>query len=340
MNPTAFQQTTGNICVAVAAFIYALPLQVLLHELSHKRNDHGQGTLVGIFLLVPMWLLLLAALCCTIASGTFDGLRFSRGWLYTLGIGAILSMLALSFMCFEFPNHPNFWTRFVGRVPVYVFSAATLLVVALSLNPSFSASIPLVPIIRVWYVCAGLSLLLCGGYVAHRFLLGGLIQRVGAVAYRFGQRGPSDQDILNQLGTLRPVEDFEALLRRGGPHESRSVREAAAGRLRTHPQFIETLAGQLNSRYPEYALEFVQAAMFSPAEQTQLAPSVRAGLERYIADIPPPNYMTSERRGQLLKWGHKAFPTIIEKFSATGVDFTKIMPAFEHALRPDDTRRK
>ena len=339
MNASPLLQTVGNVCVGLAALIYALPLQVLLFELSHKRNDHGQGTIVGLFLFVPMWLLLLGALCCVIAGGGLDGLRLSRGWLYPLTVVATLAMLALSFLVFEFPRHPDFFTRLIGRVPGYVLPPATMLFVALSLNPRFTSAIPLPPVRWTWLACAGLSLALCGGFLGWRVLRIGTADVMG-LASATSRRGVSDRDILATLPTLDPQRDFAELLRRAGPGESRAVREAATARLRANPDFLETLAATLNSHEPGDGLSFLFSAELSSAERTRLALPARNAIERFTSDIPAPNYLSSDRRKQLLSWGRRTFPVIIEKFSGAGVDFSSVMPAFEHALRPDDTRRR
>jgi len=339
MSPSPLPQTIGNVCVGIVGFIYLLPLQVLLFELAHKRSDHGQGTIVGFFLIVPLWLLLLTALCCVIASGGFDGLRFARGWLYAFAVGATLAMLALSFMPFEFPRHPNFLTRWSARVPVYIFPAATLLLVLLHLNPRLAPGTPLPPVKLTWLVCAGLSLLLCGGFLGYRFA-GLRIGRVGSLGNRFTQRGPADRDIIAKIATLDPQRDFTELLQRAGQGESRAVREAATVRLRQNPNFVASLAAALTSRDADSALGFLAAATLSVDEQARLALPARTAMERFIDDIPAPNYMSSDRRKELLRWGRKTFPAIAEKFSATDVDFKPTLAAFEHALRPDDTRRR
>ena len=56
MNLSPLFQTAGNVCVGLAAVLYILPLQLLLWELSRKR-DKGAGMILGILILVPMWLL-------------------------------------------------------------------------------------------------------------------------------------------------------------------------------------------------------------------------------------------------------------------------------------------
>jgi hypothetical protein len=342
MNPSAPTQLIANICVSLSALIYVLPLQLMLFAILNKRNgqtDHGAGFFVVAAVFVVMWLLLLVGVCCAIASGELDSLRLARGWLYPLSFGAMLSMLALSLLVFEFPNHPNFFTRWIGRVPFYIFPVATMLFIVLALNPRFASSLPLVPVKFTWLICAGLSLSLCGGYLGYRFVVPAL-GRTASLASFLARRGETDREIISKIATLDPQRDFADLLHWANQYQSRAVREAATDRLRCRPDFLEALAATLTSRSPERGLDFLPSATLSPAEQQQLALPARSALERFISDIPAPNYMPSNRRKQLLKWGRKTFPVIAENFSATDVDFSQIMPAFEHALRPDDTRRK
>jgi hypothetical protein len=342
MNSPAPTQLIGNICVGLAALIYVLPLQLMLFEISNKRNgqtDHGAGFFVVAGILLVMWLLLLIGVWCVIASGGLDGLRLARGWFYPLVFGATLAMLALSLLIFEFPNHPNFFTRWIGRVPFYVFPVATMLFTVLVLNPRFTSSLPLAPVKSTWLICAGLSLALCGGYLGYRFAVPAMGRAVSLASF-LARRGETDREIISKIAALDPQRDFADLLHWANQYQSRAVREAATDRLRRHPDFLEVLAATLSSRSPERGLDFLPSATLSPDEQKHLALPARTALERFIGDIPAPNYMSSDRRKQLLKWGRKTFPAIAEKFSATDVDFSRIMPAFEYALRPDDTRRK
>jgi hypothetical protein len=313
-----------------------------LFEILNKRNgqtDHGAGFFVIAGILIGMWLLLLVGVWCVIASGGLDGLRLARVWFYPLAFGAALSMLALSLLIFEFPNHPNFFTRWIGRVPFYVFPVATMLFTVLVLNPRFTSSLPLAPVKSTWLICAGLSLALCGGYLGYRFVVP-TVGRAVSLASFLARRGETDREIISKIAALDPQRDFADLLHWANQYQSSAVREAATDRLRRRPDFLEALATTLSSRSPERGLDFLPTATLSPAEQQQLALPARTALERFTSEIPAPNYMSSDRRKQLLKWGRKIFPVIAEKFSATDVDFSQIMSAFEYALRPDDTRRK
>jgi len=105
-----------------------------------------------------------------------------------------------------------------------------------------------------------------------------------------------------------------------------------AARLAT---ILATRRGNANSD----ALQFLEAATLTRDEQEHLALPARTALELFINDIPAPNFTTREHQKRMLKWGRKTFPVVIGKFTGTDVDFSNVMPAFEHALRPDDTRR-
>lgn len=109
-----------------------------------------------------------------------------------------------------------------------------------------------------------------------------------------------------------------------------------------HPAFHESPLHPRHdlhrARHPDRA-GFLHGATLAPAEQERLALPARTALERFIRDIPAPNFMPHSRQKELLKWGRKTIPEIIGKFTASDLDFTRVMPAFEHALRPDDTRR-
>jgi hypothetical protein len=331
-------QLVGNVCAVTAALLYAVPLQMLLSELSRKRDDGG-GFIAGVFIIVPMWILLMVALLCMTANGGFDSLQLSSGWLCALVIGAALSMAVLSFMAIEFPRHPNFFMRVIGRVPVYAFTAVTMLLVLLYLNTHFTFGIPFPFVKLTWLVCAAVSLLLCGGFLGYRIVVQE-ISRVKSLSYRFSQRGPSEAEVIAKISTLDPLGDFSELLKRTGQYERRAVREAATARLRTDPAFIENLAATLTSGDASPAMEFLSTARLSSDEQTRLAFLTRMAMQRFIGDIPAPNYMSPDRRKQLLRWGRKTFPAIAEKFSATEVDFRSTFAAFEYVLRPDNTCRR
>jgi hypothetical protein len=337
MNSSPLLQTIGNICVGLAAFIYALPLQALLFELSHKRNDHGQGTIVGFFLLVPMWLFLLAALWFVTASGGFDGLRLSRRWLYPLLVAAILSMLALSILCFEFPRHSSFTTRLIGRLPVYIFPVATMLLVVLNLNPNLAPNLPLKAIQIPWTICAVLALTLCGGYLSYRLVATGGNQIAG-LAHQFRWQGNLDKNNLAEIPMLAPQRPFGELLKRTNEYESRAVREAALAPLRSHPDFVTQLVaelteGSVSSGAVNHAVATVDFASFTPEEQHRLALPARTAMERVTSETRKEfRYIPKDRRKAIRRWGNRLFTSIAAKLQGADVDFQLALAAFEETF--------
>lgn len=330
-------QTIGNICAGLAAVVLLLPLQRLLSQYASTYLSTNQWVPSALYVVIPLWLLLMGALLCMTASGGFDWLQLGRPALYALTIAAALALATVSFVFVALYVRPGFTPRGLYVPVIYLVPLATMLLVTLSLNPKLTPDS--VQWLRMpWTIFTALSLVACLGFIGQRTLRGGM-GGLAVIAARIRNPAPSSEAILAELSTLDPQRDFDELLRRTGPGESRAVRDAVTARLRTNPQFIESLAANLNSRDPDRGLSFLASATLSAAEQRALALPARNAIERLTNDIPAPNYMPPERRKQLLRWGRKTLPPIIEKFSGTDVDFSKSMADFEYALRPDDTRR-
>jgi len=338
MNTSALPQTIGNLCAGLATLIFLLPLQHVMRDYARKHLNNDQWVTPVLFILIPLWLLLMGALLSVTASGGFDWLRLGRPLLYALTVAATFALAFVSFVSIALYIRPGFTPRSLYCPLIYLVPFATVLLVVLSLNPKLTSGLSMHWLRLPWTIFAALSLVASVGFFGYRTLRIG-VGGVMGVAHRIRNPSPSSEDILAQISNLDPQRDFVELLRRAGPGESRAVREAVAARLRTNPQFIETLTATLNSRDPSNGLGYLHSTTLSPVEQNALALPARNAIERFTSDIPAPNYMSPDRRKQLLRWGRKAFPVIIEKFSSTDVDFTQVMPAFEHALRPDDTRR-
>jgi len=338
MNVSPLQQIVGNICVVLAAFIVLLPLQQLLRKYASEYPSDNKWVKPALFILIPLWLLLMGALLCVTASGGFDWLRIGRPALYALTAAAALALAVVTFVFIGLYIRPGFTPRFLYRPIIHLVPIATALLAVLSLNPGLAPGMSTQWLRLPWTIGAALSLAACVGFVGHRSFRMGVGGVVG-IARRIQNPGPSSADVLARISALDPQRDFSELLGRTGPVESRTVREAVTARLRMNPEFIETLTATLHSRNPGNGLSFLHGATLSPAEQNALAMPARNAIERFTSDIPAPNYMSPERRKQLLRWGRKAFPVIIGQFSGTDVDFSEVMPAFEHALRPDDTGR-
>jgi len=338
MNPPPLLQAIGNGCVALAALVFLLPLQRFLRGYADRHVNDDQWATPAFLILMPLWLLLMGGLLCMTASGGFDWLEFGRPILHTLTVGASLALAGVMFVFIALYIRPGFTPRFLYTPVIYLIPFTTGLLVLLSLNQSFIPGVPIQWLRWPWTVFTALSLIVCVAFLSHRLLNTGLGGAINFV-HRILTARDRTPEHLARIATLDPRDDFTELLTRARAVESRSVREAATARLRTRPEFIEALAAELESPHPENAIEFLHGATLAPAEQSRLALPARTALERFIRGIPAPNFMPRSRQKELLKWGRKTFPVIIGKFTGSDLDFTRVMPAFEHALRPDDTRR-
>ncbi len=326
-------QIIGNSCVGLAFVLYVIPLQTLLWELAHKRNESAGGAIAALAIVLPMWLLLSVALWCVTSSGGFDWLGLKRGALHALVIAGTGSLAVTSFLFLALSPRTGFMERVLICAPVYVFPMATMLLVILSLNPRLAPEIPSQMYRLPWTVFAALSFAACLGFVGFHTGRSGFGRVVG-MAHQLIRAGASSQEALAKIPTLDPAREFADLLSLADPYQSRAVRDAATVRLRTNPKFLEALVGKLNSRNSSAALAFVYGSTFSPDELTKLARPTRQAIESFTADIPAPNYMPAGRRKQLRDWGRRTLPVIAEKFAVTDVDFKPALSAFEEALAP------
>lgn len=341
MNSSPIIQITGNVCVALAALVCLLPLQRVTGDYAARYLSDDRWVTPVLYSLIPLWLLLMVALLCMTASGGFDSLRLSRPVLYALTVGASGALAVATFVFIGLYIRPGMLPRVLFAPGIYLIPFTTGLLVVLSLNQKFTAGIPIQWLRWPWTVFAALSLVGCVLFFGPRLVTSGLRGLGEFAASIVPDNSPKH---FAKIATFDPKENFGELLDFASQYRSPAVREAATTRLRSRADFIDALADALKSAHPESNLagscfNFLPTATFSPEEKKRLAPAARAALERYIESIPPPNYMASERRKQLLKWGRKTFPRIAETFSGSGVDFLRIVPQLEQALRPDDTRR-
>jgi hypothetical protein len=328
MNPTPLLQTIGNGCVGFATLILLLRLQDFLSSWARKEVSNDQWVTPALFLLLPIWLLLMGALLCVTASGGFDSLRLGRPALYALTIAATLALAAVTFVFVSLYLRPGFTPRALYHPFIFLIPLSTVLLVVLSLNPRLATEIPVQWVRLPWTIFTALSLVVCAGFLGQWTIRTGIGGAVG-LAHRIRNPGPSTQEILEQISAFDPEKNFEDLLRRVNRHESREVREAAAARLRSHPNFLERLSTELETGYVEVAVGFLRDATLSPAEQARLARPARKAMQRWVDRIPAPNYTTKKHLKELRKWGSEILRILPEKFAATGVDFTRVSEDFK-----------
>ena len=336
MNISPLNQTIGNVCVVLAALVFLFRLRGLYQGYASQYLNDDRWARPVLFTLIPMWLLLMGALLCMTAGGGFDSLGLGRAVLYALSVGASLALAVVNLVFIALYIRPGFTPRVIYAPVIYLVPLVTGLLVALSINQKHAPGIRIQWLLWPWTIFAGLSLVVCVMFFGRRLVKMGFAG-LAELARRIMNARDTTPDHLARIAALDPQSDFAELLDLARPVRSRVVCKAAAARLRTNPAFVESLAAALESPSASAALEFVHGTALSQDEQKRLALAARAALECFIGDIPAANYLPGARRKELLKWGRQTIPAIIGKFSGTDVDFSKVMPAFERALRRDDT---
>lgn len=340
MGQPPFIPLIGNVCVALAAFVLLLPLRAVIRDYARLYLSDDRWTRPVLLRLIPMWLLLMGALLCMTAGGGFDTLPLGRPVLHALAVAASGALALLHFVFIALYIRPGMMPRAIFAPAMYLTPISTGLLVVLSLNQA-SGPAPTTWLSWPWMMFVALGLVGGAGFLGHR-----CVHAIRAALTHLARRlanardgAPEDQA---RIAALDPRSDFgfSELLGLASAYRPRQTREAATARLRSIPDFTARLAAVLEgARAHAAGLEFLHGAALAPEETRRLAIPARTALERFIREVPAPNYITRQRQKQLLKWGRRTFPVIIGKFSSTDVDFSKVMLALEEALRPDDSRR-
>lgn len=331
MNTSAAPQIIGNVCVGIAALAFLLPLQKLLMEYAGKHVNDDQWVPQALYALIPLWLALIVAMSCVTSLGGFDGLRLGRPTLHVFTVAATASLAALTFVFIGLYIRPGFTPRGLYSPVIYLVPLSTLLLAVLSLNPKLGAAVPVQWLRLPWTLVASLCLVVCvgvaGTWIA-RTGVGGLV----GFAHRLLNAGPASGEALAKISTLDTEAEFERLLWYANPNAPREISEAATGRMRSHPKFVDRLASELESGHVEPALDFLCGASLSPDELTRLAKPARTAMERWVDRIPAPNYTTKKHLKQLRNWGEGTLKPVSEKFANTGVDFSHVLEDFREKV--------
>lgn len=333
MNPPALLQNVGNICVGLAALVLLLPLQFLLSDYARKHVNDDQWMTPALFILVPLWLLLMGGLLCMTASGGFDGLRLGRSGLHAFAVAASFALAVVTFASVGLYIRPGFTPRAIYYPIICLVPLGTMLLVVLGLNPRLASAIPIQWVRLPWIVFTALSLAGCALFLGPRLVRAGM-GGVAGLAHRIGNLGPSPQKVLAEISALDPETEFVTLLWRTHRDAHPAVREAAAARLRSLPQFPDRMATMLESGHVEPAVAFVRDNPLSPEERKRLAQPARKAMERWVDRIPGPNFTTKKHLKDLKSWGTEAFRALTEKFAGTGVDFGPVMQDFQDKVEP------
>lgn len=328
MSFPATPQIVGNVCTGLAVLVFVLPLQNFLSEWVRRETSSDLWVAPALYILVPLWALLLVALLCVTASGGFDWIRLGRPALYGLTLAAAVALATVSFVFIALYLRPGFTPRGLYSPVFYLVTLSTVLLVLLSLNQRLGAGIPTQWLARPWAALVAVSLAGCLALFGYWIVTTGAGGLVG-MTHRFLHRDSSLSEELAKVATLDPEKDFESLLWRTSRDAPAALREAASARLRAHPQFLERLSRELESGHVEPAVGFLLGATLTPAEQARFAGPARSAMVRWVNRIPAPNYTTRSHLRDLRRWGREAFRILPEQFAGTGVDFAEVVADFK-----------
>ena len=332
MNATTSQQLIGTSCAGIATLLLLLRLQPFLWEWARKETSSDQWVTPALYILAPIWVLMMVALLCMTASGGFDWIRLSRTKLYLLTIAAAFALAMASYLFIGLYLRPGFTPRSLYSPFLYLILFSTVLLVVVSLNqklvPGFSVQWLLRP--WTWFTALSLvgSLIFSGQWIANN---GG--RGLSGVAMRIIVLLPATEEELAQIDRLDPKDDLETLLRRANRDEKPAVCAAASARLRSDPAFVDRMAAMLDSGDAELALSFVRDAELTPAEKARFARPALNALGRWVNSAPAPNFTTSEHMRRIRRWGDELFRILPEKFAGTGVDFSEQQAWYEEKMK-------
>jgi hypothetical protein len=164
----------GNICLCLAAGLYFVPLQKVLHTTPNLNGTYaGVGILFSVVLaIVPLWLCLSAALFAVTARGGFDWLLSARFAQFLVVIlASVTVMIATGFSLLgKFVTAPELppATRWLQLWAAHVFPVVLMLFCLVSLNPRLAPWLPPLVVRLPLIIVTLISLLVCGGLLAQK----------------------------------------------------------------------------------------------------------------------------------------------------------------------------
>ena len=332
MNATTSQQLIGTSCAGIATLLFLLRLQPFLWEWARKETSSDQWVTPALYILAPIWVLMMVALLCMTASGGFDWIRLSRTKLYLLTIAAAFALAMASYLFIGLYLRPGFTPRGLYLPFIYLITFSTVLMVVVSLNQKLMPGLSVQWMLRPWAWLTALSLV--GTLVfAGRWIATNGPRGLSTVATGIIVHLPASESELAEIARLDPMEDFEKLVRRAGGLEKPAIRVAATARLRSHPGFVDRMAAMLKTGYAEPALLFVRDVELTPAERSRFAGPALAALGSWVNQAPASNYTTADHFQRTRRLGDELFRVLPEKFAGTGVDFSEVKAFYEDKMK-------
>ena len=329
----------GNILLGLAALIYLVPLQFVLHDTSPKRNDGGGLLWAAIFLMLPLWFLLASALATATAKGGLDWTGRDRALQYLLVLICSVALMVVSGFSFvgkfEPPAQMPAITRSFAGWAVQLFPLITIAFCLLALNPGLGQSVPpllmRVPMIAI----SGVSLVISVGLL---FTLAVHSQQQAAsrVEAEVEFHNKRDRDVLARVELITAEENFAELLGFANRFEKDHIRSIAIKKAEAHPKFTEELAQVLAGGWAEKGLVYLDAC--DAPDPKALAVPVRAAILKLAEDARNSVERTHTFYAEQFDWNTRIILSVADKFRDSGVDYEPAIREFRAA--PDLPRAK
>jgi hypothetical protein len=331
-------QIIGNIVLFLAAFLYLLPLQILIYDVGRKKDDGG-ALWAAIFVLVPLWILLTSALMLAAARGGFDWLPLKRGPQYLLACLSGVALLVLTFFSFlgkvEHPNQIPWAARPFSVWALYLFPLVVMGFAFLVLNASVSSRFPPVAYRAPMAAVAALSLLACGGMVG-QWIMHSRQQQVARVERAIADDNKRDRDIMERVQSLNPTNDFAELLGFANRFESQAIRKVAIQKAESHQEFTAALIQVLQNGWAERGLVYLDACDVS--DRKTLAEPVLAAIKVLTADARDSVNRTHTFYAGQFDWNTRLILSVVQKFADQDVDYVAAIRAYRRSLDSQRTR--
>ncbi len=331
-------QIIGNITLALAAFFYTLPLQMLMYEAGRRRDDGG-ALWGAIFVLVPLWGLLTIALMLATARGGFDWLPLHRGPQYFLVLASGLALLVVTFFSFLWKVEPPSqipWAAHMFRIwAVYVFPLLAIAFAFLTLNPSLGAKLPTLAYRVPLVIISGASLIAGVGMIG-QWVIHSQQQQLARVERAVAEGNKRDRDIMERLQSLNPTNDFAELLGFANRFENPEIRKVAIAKAESHPEFMTALAKVLQNGWAEKGLVYLDAC--DVADRKPLAEPVLGAIKMLTENAKDSVARTHTFYAEQFDWNTRIILSVAEKFADQGVDYAAAIRAYRRALDSQRTR--
>ena len=327
-------QIFGNICLALALFIYAVPLQFVLHDNSGRRND-GSVIWAAIYFLVPLWFLLTLALCAATSRGGLDWLFRERAPQYLIVLASGVALLVVSVFSmigkFEPPSQMPFASRFLSGWAVLMFPVVIMGFCLLALNPSLGSAVPPLAYRIPVVIVAGVSLLATVGLIG-LWIFYSQQQQLARIDRAVEAGNERDRNIMTEVTAMNPTNNFIQLLGFANRFENEDIRKVAIEKAQSNPQFTAELAEVLKNYWAEKGLVYLDACDVSEADMKTLAEPVRAGMLVLAKAAREAVAETHTFYAEQFDWNTRLMLSVADKFHGSGVDYVAAIREFRAAL--------